>query len=289
MDTLARLNAAMGYIEEHLDSWDVKEAARIACCSEYHFTRMFSFLAGIPLSEYVRRRRLTMAALELSRGGVKVIDAALKYGYASPDSFARAFQNMHGISPSDARARGQFLKAFPRMTFQLTVRGGDEMNYRIVDKEAFRIAGIKKRVKVVFEGVNPEIAAMYESLTPEWIRTIKDLSNMEPSGLISASANFGEGRMEEKGECDHHIGAATTLDVPEGMDRLEVPASKWAVFTAVGTFPSALQDVWGRIYSEWFPSTDYELSAGPEILWNEGKNTDSPQYKSEIWIPIKQK
>lgn len=290
MDTLARLNKALGYIEENLtDNVDMKEVAQIACCSEYHFTRMFSFLSGITLSEYIRRRRLTLAALELSRNDNKVIDVALKYGYASPDSFTRAFQSMHGVTPSEARSHGPSLKAFPRMTFQLTIQGGSEMNYRIEDKEAFRIVGISKRVPIVFQGVNPDIAAMYQSLTPEWIETIKGLSNVQPLGLISASAHFSEGRMEEKGELDHYIGAATTKAPPEGLVQLEVPASTWAVFTAVGPFPSTLQEVWGRIYAEWFPSSDYELSGGPEILWNEHKDVTSPQYRSEIWIPIRKR
>lgn len=287
---LVRLNAALSYIEENLtDAVDLKAAAKIACCSEYHFSRMFSFLSGISLSEYVRRRRLTLAALELSRGDSKVIDVAMKYGYASPDSFARAFQSMHGVTPSEARLHGPSLKAFPRMTFQLTVQGGSEMNYRIEDKEAFRIVGIKKRVPIIFNGVNPEIAAMYDRLTPELIRTIKDLSNVQPKGFISASVNFSDGRMEEKGELDHYIGAATTHQAPEGLAQLEVPASTWAVFQAVGPFPSALQEVWGRIYSEWFPSSDYELSPGPEMVWNEDKDVASPQYRSEIWIPIRKR
>lgn len=290
MDMLAQLNKALSYIEENLsDRVEYQEAAKIACCSEYHFTRMFSFLAGITLSEYIRRRRLTLAGLELSHSDIKIIDAAMKYGYTSPDSFTRAFQSMHGITPSEARIHGKSLKAFPRMTFQLTIKGGSEMNYRIEDKEAFRIVGIKKRVPIVFQGVNPEIASMFEGLTLEMIDKIKGFSNVQPSGLISASTNFSEGRMEEKGELDHYIGAATTEDARDSFAQLEVPASTWAVFTAVGPFPSALQEIWGRIYSEWFPSSEYELSQGPEMLWNEHKDVASPKFKSEIWIPIKKK
>ncbi|MDR9746197.1 AraC family transcriptional regulator [Paenibacillus taichungensis] len=290
MNTLARLNEGLSYIEENLmDSVDMKEVARIACCSEYHFTRMFSFLSGITLSEYIRRRRLTLAALELSRNDSKVIDVALKFGYTSPDSFARAFQSLHGVTPSEAKNHSPSLKAFPRMTFQLTIQGGSEMNYRIEDKEPFRIVGISKRVPIVFNGVNPDIAAMYQRLTPELIETIKGLSNVQPLGIISASAHFSEERMEEKGELDHYIGAATTQEAPEGLAQLEVPASTWAVFTSIGPFPGTLQDVWGRIYSEWFPSSDYELSEGPEILWNEHKDTTSLQYRSEIWIPIQKR
>lgn len=290
MDMLARLNEALGYVEKNLDSTlDMKEVARIACCSEYHFTRMFSFLSGMTLSEYIRRRRLTLAAFDLSRDGSKVIDVAIKYGYASPDSFARAFQAVHGVTPSEARGHGSSLKAFPRMTFQLTIQGGGEMNYRVEQKEAFRIVGISKRVPIMFHGVNPDIAAMYQSLTPELINAIKGLSNIEPSGIISASSHFGEGRMEEKGELDHFIGAATTLKVPEGLAALEVPASTWAVFTAVGPFPDTLQEVWGRIFAEWLPSSNFELAEGPEMLWNEHPDVTSAQYRSEIWIPVQKK
>lgn len=160
------------------------------------------------------------------------------------------------------------------------------MNYRIVEKEAFRIAGIMKRVPIIFKGVNPEIASMWQSLDEEMINEMKHLSDIQPSGLISASANFSEGRMDEKGELDHYIGAATTKECPAHFTKLEVPASTWAVFEAVGPFPDTLQNVWGRIYSEWFPSSGFEQIEGPEILWNEHKDTASPTFRSEIWIPV---
>lgn len=290
MELLENMNGAMSYIEDNLmDEIDFKEAARIAMSSEFHFKRMFSFLSGVPLSEYIRRRRLTLAAFELNHSPIKIIDLALKYGYNSPDSFTRAFQSLHGITPTEARETGQTLKAYPRLTFQLTIQGGDVMNYRIEEKEAFRIVGLKKRVAIIFEGVNPEIAAMWASLNAELIEQLKSLSNVAPSGLISGSANFSEGRMEEKGELDHYIGAATTLECPENLASLEVPASSWAVFEAIGPFPETLQQVWGRIYSEWFPSSSYEQLEGPEILWNENKDVTSPKFKSEIWIPVSKK
>ncbi|MCZ8511961.1 AraC family transcriptional regulator [Paenibacillus filicis] len=290
MDLLKNMNGVIKYIEENLTGdIDFKEVARLAFCSEYHFKRMFSFLAGISLSEYIRRRRLTFAAFELKDSSVKVIDIAIKYGYNSPDSFARAFQNLHGITPSEARNSGHSLKAYPQMTFQLSIKGGSEMNYRIEEKEAFRIVGIKKRVPIIFKGVNPEIASMWESLDGETINKLKNLSNVEPMGLLNASANFSEGRMEEKGELDHYIGVATTNACPDNLTQLEVPASTWAVFEAIGPFPDTLQNVWGRIYSEWFPSSNYEQIEGPEILWNENKDVASPSFKSEIWIPILKK
>ncbi|MCK6076680.1 AraC family transcriptional regulator [Paenibacillus silvae] len=290
MDSLANLNRALQYIEDHLEEdIDVKEAARLAQCSDYHFSRMFSFLAGISLSEYIRRRRLTLAAFELQSGDLRIVDVAVKYGYTSADAFSRAFQALHGITPSSVRSHAPSLVAYPRMTFQLTIQGGHAMNYRIVEKEAFSIAGFMKRVPIQFEGVNPEITSMWKSLTSEDIDRLKQLSNVEPQGLISASVNFSEGRMEEQGELDHYIGVATSKECPKGFSKLEVPALTWAVFEAVGLFPETLQQVWSRIYSEWFPSSSYEVAKGPEILWNEGKDVSSPEFRSEIWIPVVQR
>ena len=290
MDSLKNMNAAMQYIEDNLtDEIDFKEVARLALCSEYHFKRMFSFLAGISLSDYIRCRRLTLAAFELKNSNVKVIDFAIKYGYNSADSFSRAFQNLHGITPSEARNSSHSLKSYSPMTFQLSIQGGNEMNYRIEEQEPFRIIGITKRVPIVFNGVNEEIASMWKSLDPGAIQTLKSLSNVEPNGIISASTNFSEGRMEEKGELDYYIGVATTKDCPEQFAQLEVAASTWAIFEAVGPFPDALQNVWGRIYSEWFPSSNYELAEGPEILWNESKDVSSLNFRSEIWVPVLKK
>lgn len=290
MDPLISMNNALAYIEEHIaEDIDYSEVSKIAYCSEYHFKRMFSFLSGISLSEYIRRRRLTLAALDLKDSNLRIIDVAVKYGYSSADSFSRAFHSVHGILPSKARNENTQLKAYPAMTFQLSIKGGCEMNYRIVEKEAFKIVGYKKRVPIIFNGVNPEIAKMNKLLTPGVIKQLKALSNVVPPGIISASTNFSEGRMEEKGELDHYIGVATTSNETAGFDELKVDAGTWAVFESIGPFPETLQNVWGRIYSEWFPSSGYEAVEAPEILWNESKDTGNPKYRSEIWIPVKKK
>ncbi|QQK08416.1 AraC family transcriptional regulator [Miniphocaeibacter halophilus] len=290
MDSLINMNNAMTYIEEHLkDDIDYSQVVKIARCSEYHFRRMFSFLSGISLSEYVRRRRLTLAAVDLKDSNTRIIDIAVKYGYNSADSFTRAFYNMHGILPSEARSDNVKLKAYPKMTFQLSIKGGIELNYRILEKEPFNLVGFKRRVPVIFEGVNPEIVKMNELLTVEAIKKLKEISNVEPMGIISASTNFSEGRMEEKGELDHYIGVATTNNGEGGFDVLKIDANTWAVFESMGPFPETLQNIWGRIYSEWFPSSGYELAEGPEILWNESADTSRLDYKSEIWIPVKRK
>jgi AraC family transcriptional regulator len=287
MNPLKNMNDALDDIEEQLtQTVDLRAAAKTACCSEYHFRRMFSALAGMPLSEYIRRRRLTLAAQELVGGGAKVIDVAVKYQYDSPDAFARAFHAQHGVTPSQARREGQVLNSFSRMSFQLIIKGGNSMNYRLVEKAAFRIVGIKKRVTLRYNGVNPEIAAMWASLDAETIRQLKAITNVEPIGLVSASVNFSEGR-QDGGTLDHYIGAATDKSCPASFEALEVPALTWAVFESAGPFPETLQSVWGRIYAEWFPSSDYEQAEGPELLWNESKDVTSPTFRSEIWIPVK--
>jgi AraC family transcriptional regulator len=284
------MNKALEYIEENLtDELDYSQISKIAFCSEYHFKRMFSFLAGISLAEYIRRRRLTLAAIELKNKNLRIIDIAVKYGYISADSFSRAFQNLHGILPSEARKEDAQIKAYPKMTFQLSIKGGNEMNYKIVEKQSFKIVGFKKRVSMVFKGINPEIADMASLLTPEIIKQLKSISNVEPLGIISASTNFSEERMEGKGELDHYIGVASNSDDTASFDVLNVNSGTWAVFEAIGPFPETLQDVWGRIYSEWFPSSGYETVIGPEILWNENPDTGNPKYKSQIWIPVRKK
>jgi AraC family transcriptional regulator len=290
MDSLSSMNNAMAYIEEHLtENIDYSKISKIAYCSEYHFKRMFSFLSGVSLSEYIRRRKLTLAALDLKDRDLRIIDIAVKYGYNSADSFSRAFHSLHGILPSEARSENTQLKAYPRMTFQLSIKGGCEMNYRIVEKESFKLVGFKKRVPVVFEGVNQEIAKMTELLTLEVIKQLKAISDVEPRGIISASTNFSEGRMEGKGELDHYIGVATSSNEIADFDVLRIDTSTWAVFESIGPFPETLQNVWGRIYSEWFPSSGYEAVEGPEILWNESSDIGNPKYRSEIWIPVKKK
>ncbi|MFC6334502.1 GyrI-like domain-containing protein [Paenibacillus septentrionalis] len=285
MNMLSQFNEAMDFIEQHLmDELDMNQLSRIAGCSDYHFRRMFSTLSGMPLSEYIRRRKLSAAA-ELLQAGGKVIDVAMQLGYDSPEAFSKAFLLLHGILPSQAKKSNTMLKAIPPMFFQLTIQGGVAMNYRIVEKEAFRIIGFKKRITLQFEGVNHQLDDLVQKLTPEVIAELKSLSNMEPAGILNVSANFTD-RTNEGTELDQYIGIATNA-ANLSYDALQVPASSWAVFEVVGEFPKAVQDTWASIYAQWFPSSGYELTGGPEMLWNEGPDTSKPDFRSEIWIPVR--
>lgn len=284
MNPLHDLNQALSYVEEHLEGEiDLAEVARRACCSQYQFTRTFTFLAGISLSEYVRRRRMTLAAAELRGGKARTLDLAVKYGYSSGDAFTRAFTAVHGVTPSQSRTAS--LRAYPRLSFQLTIQGGEEMKYRMVSKSAFRVVGIHGRVRLIYEGINPEIAAMFRSLDEATITRLKELSDTEPRGLIQATDNPSED-LEEGTSLEHYIGAATTRECPEGMACLEIPARDWAVFPTQGPFPKTMQDIWARIYTEWFPSSGYRHAGGPSLVWSESPDITSPTYRNEIWIPV---
>lgn len=287
MDSLKQLNFAMRYIEDNLDNEiDFTQVAQRACCSEYHFRRMFSFLSGMTLSDYIRRRRLSQAAVDLQQSDLKVIDIAVKYGYTSADAFTRAFQALHGLTPTEARADNTSLKMIPPITFQLTIHGGNPMDYRIVEKEPFYIVGLHRRIKLVYKGINPEAADMFKSLTEDDIRNLKALSDIEPHGLLSVSTHFTEGR-EEGSQFDQFVGIATTQSSAGKWSVLPVKALTWAVFTVKGEFPKVLQETWGRIYAEWFPNSGYEAVDGPSMVWTKSKDLPLTDYHNEIWIPVR--
>ena len=152
MEWIERLNQAIRYIEDHLtEEPDYEQLGRIACCSAYHFQRMFAYMAGTPLSEYIRKRKMSLAAVDLQGGEEKIIDVAAKYGYSSPTAFNRAFQSVHGIAPSAVKNEGVSVKSFPPLTFKITVKGVGEMNYRIETREAFRIIGISQPLEKEIE------------------------------------------------------------------------------------------------------------------------------------------
>ncbi|MGH2318493.1 AraC family transcriptional regulator [Planococcus sp. SE5232] len=285
---LKHMNEALRYIEDHLDGdIDFTKVATIAGVSEFHFRKMFSYLSGIGLSSYIRSRRLSEAAIDLQREQ-RVLDVAVKYGYDSADGFSRAFREWSGMSPSEVKNSGRF-KAFPRLTFQLTIQGGMDMECRIAEKDAFKLVGIKKRVPIVFEGPNPEIMKMGKSITGEQRGQLQQWHNTDVQTVVNASLNFDDGRLEEKGQLDHLVGSITTLESDfEGFDIVEVPAGSWAIFSLEGPFPQKLQDTWGKIFSDWLPSSNYELVDGPEISFN-GDMSDLQNVYSEIWIPVKKR
>ncbi|QVY62353.1 AraC family transcriptional regulator [Cytobacillus gottheilii] len=286
---LKRMNEALDYIEAHLnDEIDYTEVEKITGTSIYHFRRMFSFLAGMSLGEYVRNRKLSNATFDLQHEGKSVTETAFKYGYESVDGFSRAFRDWSGISPSEVK-KTNMLKAFPKLSFQLTIQGGNNMDYRIQQKEAFKIAGVKKRVPIQFQGENQEIIKLAQSITPQQREQMRSLSNLEPHQVVNASYHFDAERMEEKGSLDHMIGVLTDSQSDfDELDVIEVPKLTWAIFSSEGEFPKTMQETWGKIAAEWLPSSDYELVEAPEISFT-GDLSDRSNVYSEIWIAVKRR
>ncbi|ATZ25272.1 Transposon Tn10 TetD protein [Streptomyces lavendulae subsp. lavendulae] len=284
---LDRLNQAMEHIEGHLDGHvEVSELARITVTSEYHFRRLFSSLAGMPLSEYVRRRRLTVAAADVLAGKPTLLEIAVRYGYTSGEAFARAFRALHGVGPGEARRTGAALNAQPRLSFRLTVEGNSTMWYRIVEKEAFRVVGKKARVPLIYQGVNPHIAEHIRGIPPETMLRIAALSDQDPEGVVSATVRLSDG-FEEGSELDYyHAVVSTAAEPPEDLDVLDCPAGTWAVFDNSGPFPEALQQMWGDVAARWIPSNPYEYRPGPEILRTRPSQDDPAWSDAQLWIPV---
>ncbi len=282
MEWIDQLNKAINYMEEHLeDVIDLEKVAEIACCSAFHFQRMFCYIANIPLSEYIRRRKMTRAALDFQSRDTRVIDIAMKYGYDSPTAFTRAFKSVHGISPSEVRTNGAKMKAFPPISFKISIKGDTEMNYRIEKKEAFRIVGVKKRYELNIEENFSEVPMFWQKTSENGIiPEICSLICKEPFGLLGVSSCMNGKNF------DYYIAVATDKDTPKGMYEYTVPQSTWAIFESVGPLPDALQNLQGRIITEWLPTSGYEYANAPDIEVYFGGNQQSENYKCEIWLPI---
>ncbi|MGN9808856.1 helix-turn-helix domain-containing protein [Micromonospora sp. BQ11] len=282
---LERLNQVMDHIERHLDQpVDVAELARIAMTSEYHLRRLFSALAGVGLSEYVRRRRLTVAGAEVLAGERTLLDVAVRHGYGSTEAFARAFQAVHGVGPGEARRTGAALRSQPRMSFRIVVEGSSSMRYRIVRKDGFRLVGRKARVPLVHEGMNPAIVGFVRSLDAETKGRIEALSDQEPRGIVNVSDGL-TGSREEGTELDYWYGVVTGADAPDDLDALPVAAGDWAVFETSGAFPDAVQHLWRDVFTQWFPSNPYRSRPGPEISRTR-VSADGTHADAELWIPV---
>lgn len=283
MEWIERLNQAVDYLEEHLtDEICYEKAAEIACCSTYHFQRMFSYIAGVSLSEYIRRRRMTAAAFELQQGGAKVIDLALRYGYDSPTAFNRAFQGVHGVSPSAAKKAGITLKSYPRISFHISIRGDAKMDYRIEKKKAFRIVGLSMPMEKDIEKNFQSVPMFWQETSQSGaIPKLYSLANAEPRALLGVSACMGDD------EWAYFISVASTLPIPEDSPEFceyTVQACTWAVFPGKGAMPASIQELEKRIVTEWLPVSGYEYANAPDI--EVYLNADPQNTEFEVWLPV---
>nr|UWI51932.1 AraC family transcriptional regulator [Clostridioides difficile] len=281
MEWIERLNKAINYIEENITKEiEYEQLAKIACCSTYHFQRMFAYLADVPLSEYIRRRRMSLAAVELQNDNKKIIDVALKYGYSSPTAFNRAFKSIHGIAPSIIKKEETInLKAFPPISFKITIKGAEEMNYRIEKKEAFRIVGVSQRLHTELEKNFEIVPKMWQQFALDGtIQKLLPMMNSQPEGVLGVSV------CNDSEEWKYFISVASTEPIDDELDEYTILPFTWAIFSGEGQCPQAIQELEKRIVTEWLPTSGYEYDNGPDIELY--LNPDPQNSKFEVWIPV---
>ena len=278
MDWLKNWNEALDYLEQNLEEEiRLEELGRLAGCSAYHFQRMFSYLAGVPLKEYIRRRRMTRAAADL-RAGEKVLNVALRYGYDSPTAFNRAFQTVHGVAPSLAKQDGVKLKAFPRIRFKFVLKGDTEMEYQIVKREAFRIVGFRTPLPMDVEEGFQVVPRFWGEIGPR-VGELIPLMDPETPGLLGVSTCHRE---EEN---YYYIAVASAAPVPPGMYEWTVPAAEWAIFSGQGRQPIAIQELQKRIVTEWLPGSGYEWAQAPDIeVYLSAPGEEESRF--QVWLPV---
>jgi len=286
---LKGLNHVIDYIEDHLtDDISPEIISEYAGVSDYHFRKIFFYISGLTLNEYIKNRKLSEANKDLLNGE-RVTDVAFKYGYQSMDGFTRAFRKWSGLLPSEAVKKG-IIKSFPKLSFIITVKGGINMEFRIVDKPAFNLVGVSKRVPMQFEGINQEIVKLAERITVEQKEEMHSLQNMEPYEIVNASYDADADFLREEGELTHLIGILTTENnVSNLLEKVHVEACTWAVFPNEGLFPSTLQNTMARIYSEWLPSSNYEVINAPSFSFTKMDKNKKDYAYSEVWIPVRKK
>ncbi|TDL42841.1 AraC family transcriptional regulator [Kocuria rosea] len=288
-------NKAIGHIEQQLAEGaahrstgeiDVAALARITLTSEHHFRRMFSVLAGMPVSDYIRRRRMTIAAASVLAGAEPVQDIAVRFGYASADAFSRAFRAVHGVGPAEARRSGAVLRSQPPLRFSLSVEGTRPMDYRLQDEAAFTLVGRRRRMPLVHHGPNPAMTRFRDELGLEVLQGISALSTRFPRGVLAVSTDFAEDRADGS-TFDFWFAAAADRPPEAGSayETRELPAHRWLVLRSQSMDTEEIQHLWARAYGEWFPANPYQPLAVPELLATVLDQDGRPVH-AELWLAI---
>ncbi|WP_311244826.1 AraC family transcriptional regulator [Microbacterium sp. WCS2018Hpa-23] len=285
---IGTLNALVELVEsDSHEDLDVAGFARRHGTTEYHLRRIFSALAGMPLSDYIRRRRMTLAGAELAAGAPSVLEVAVRHGYGSAEAFGRAFRAVHGIGPVDARRDGGPLRTQPTLRFRLSVEGSTPMDVTITTMPELVLVGHAARVPLIHTGVNPHIQAHIAGIAPEEHLRLKQLSDAEPSGILAITGDIAPDASEGT-ELTYLHGVSLDPDapVPDDLDTIRVEAGSWAVFAAAGPFPETLQNLWAATASDWFPSNPWRLRPGPSIVrYLEFTGTHA---SCELWLAVEQ-
>lgn len=297
MDWISGIQRAINYIEDHItEELDYEQIARESFSSAFHFQRVFSILCGYTLGEYIRSRRLSLAGAELASTREKVIDVAYKYGYDNPESFAKAFQRFHGITPTQARGRGAVLKSFSRLSIKVSLEGGSIMNYRIEEKPSMRLTGFKRR----FTGSpndkknqDHDFACdtrvyqyILQGMSRDFDNTYQVLTNFDADGYdFYITYRLPDWILEDFEE--------DLDDLAKHFEHLQIPAGEYLVCeTERCDGPCDLQDeLRRRAVSEWLPTSGYELREAPELsvihwYWEEGNEKVNNSRYCELWLPI---
>ena len=283
---IGTLNALVDLVERNLtEEIDVPAFAVEHATTEYHLRRMFSALAGMPLSEYVRRRRMTVAAADLADGAPDLLGLAVRYGYGSTEAFGRAFRAVHGTGPGDVRRQGGPLRTQPTLRFRLSVEGITPMDVTITDRPELRLVGHAAQVPLIHEGINPHIQAHVAAIAPAEHQRLKELGDTEPTGILAVTADVepdaAEGSMLTY---LHGVALTAATPVPGDLDTITVDAGTWAVFASRGPHPEALQRMWAATATDWFPSNPWRLRPGPSIL--RYLELTETRASCELWLPV---
>lgn len=288
MDWTEGIQRALDYVEAHLDGpLSYEEVARQAYSSSFNFQRVFTILCGMPLGEYIRSRRLSIAASELLATDVKVIDLALKYGYDTPESFTRAFTRFHGATPSAARSGKGPLKSFARLSLQIVVKGGENMQYKIERRDHFRIIAKTRQVSGEDDISREEIPRFWDECrregTLQWLIQHRKKDGVLGPNLVGMCL---EDTCNKEG-FHYSIGAEYAGgEVPSGYQVYDIPAMEWAQFNATGCMPQAIQNLWHRVFAEFFPTSAYRPSGDCDLEVYSDGNMDAPDYRSAIWVAV---
>ena len=292
MEWISGIQRAIDYIESHLtDEIDFESAAREAYSSSFHFQRVFSILCGITLGDYIRMRRLSLAASDIANTDEKVIDIALKYGYDSPESFTRAFSRFHGVTPSEAK-RGAAVKSFTRLSVKLSLTGGTTMNYRIEKKDAFKLICKRKQV------TKPENATATEDISAFWNDCSKDGTMAKILGYFPKEPTLkgllGVCFSSDMDANRFPYGIGVEYDgrplSDDSLEVVDIPAHTYAVFECRGKMPDAFAETYSKIVTEFFPQNPrYEYGNGIEFEVYPSDDVSNPNYYCEIWVAVNEK
>jgi len=285
MDWVACLREAVGYMEKHLlEPIGAREVARHVHVSPFYLQRGFAVMTGMSIGEYIRSRRLYLAALDMMAGPIKIIDLAAKYGYETPESFSKAFRRFHGVSPSALGHDAKAPRIFLPLQISIEIKGGAMMDFRIEKMDAFKVIGCSCQVPTE-QG--------YRRCPEFWDEFIRGYCRQGAPKAVAAN-RIGElalcindGDPAAAGFTYMIAGFYQGGEVPTGMELYDVPSLTWAKFTCIGPLPGALQAVNTRIWKEWLPNNpDYTLAADISIEWYSGASSQAADYRSEIWLPV---